>query len=202
MNDGLTGHRRGKLLAAVATVAVLVFGVFEGTSSHYVPPYIRYAAEWHADAAFVGQIQHSLLREAMVLELPYVPYPEVALPTGLTSYSLLEPYLHSRTLRWSGGAIAGRPTDWLATSSKYALQQLIPGAVAAGFDGVYINRRGYTDGGLSITHRVQAITDTVPIAEPNGKAYFFNLLNYAKGLRARTAPTTLATMASSTIYPK
>lgn len=202
ISDWLAGHRRGKLLAAVATVAVLVVGVFEGTSSQFVPPYIRYAAEWHADAAFVGQIQHSLPREAMVLELPYVPYPEVALPSGLTSYSLLEPYLHSRTLRWSGGAMAGRPTDWLATLSRYALQQLIPGAVAAGFDGVYINRRGYTDGGLSTTHRVQAITGTGPIAEPNGKAYFFNLLNYAKGLRARTAPAMLATMASKTIYPK
>jgi hypothetical protein len=202
MNVWLTDRPRGRLLAAVAMAATLIFGVFEGTNSQFVPPYARYSAEWHDDAAFVGQIQHLLPRDAMVLELPYVPYPEVALPNGLTSYSLLEPYLHSHTLRWSSGAMAGRPTDWLVISSHYALQQLIPGAVAAGFYGLYIDRRGYADDGVSIAHQVQAITGAVPIAEPNGKAYFFNLLSYAAELRARTAPATLAAMASNTIYPR
>jgi hypothetical protein len=198
----LTTRPGGKLLVGTLLVLTLAFGVFEGTSSQFVPSYSTYAAEWHADAAFVGQIQGSLPRGAMILELPYIPYPEVAVPSGLTSYSLLEPYLHSRTLRWTGGAMAGRPTDWLARSSQLPLEQLIPGAVAAGFSGMYIDRHGYTDDGISIAHQVQLITGTAPIAEPNGKAYFFNLINYAARLRARTVPATLATMARDAIYPR
>ena len=31
-----------------------------------------------------------------------VAYPETLLPTGLTSYEPLVPYLHSTSLRWSG----------------------------------------------------------------------------------------------------
>jgi phosphoglycerol transferase len=201
-NHRLMTSPRGKLPAAAVLVVVLVFGVFEGTSSRFVPSYSRYATEWHSDAAFVGQIQHSLPRDAMVLELPYVPYPEVALPDGLTSYSLLEPYLHSRTLRWSGGAMAGRPTDWLAVSSRRPLDQLIPGAVAAGFSGVYIDRRGYADGGASIAHQVQSIMGATPIAESSGKAYFFDLLRYAAALRGNTASAKLAAMASDTIHPQ
>jgi hypothetical protein len=197
----LATRPRGKLLAGVMMVATLAFGVFDGTSSQFVPPYRLYATEWHADAAFVGQIQHSLPRDAMVLELPYVPYPEVALPDGLTSYSALEPYLHSSALRWSGGAMAGRPTDWLAVSSQRPLDQLVPGAVAAGFSGVYIDRHGYADGGISMAHEIQSITDTSPIAEPDGKAYFFNLLSYAVRLRARTSPVALAKMATGIVDP-
>jgi hypothetical protein len=197
----LMARPRGKLLVGTLFVLTLAFGVFEGTSSQFVPPYSTYAAEWHADSAFVGQIQDSLPHGAMILELPYIPYPEVALPSGLTSYSLLEPYLHSRTLRWTGGAMAGRPTDWLASASQLPFNQLIPGAVAAGFSGLYVDRRGYTDDGISIAHQVQAITDTAPIAEPNGKAYFFNLLSYVAKLRVRISPATLAMMARKTIYP-
>jgi hypothetical protein len=197
----LAERRWGRSLTVAVLLVILVFGVFDGTSSQFVPPYRHYSSEWHADAEFVGQIQQSLPRNAMVLELPYVPYPEVALPSGLTSYSLLEPYLHSSTLRWSGGAMAGRPTDWLALSSVKPLDQLIRGSVAAGFSGLYIDRAGYPDGGRSLATQVEAITDAGPIAEPDGRAYFFNLLAYAARLRATVPRATLATEASETVSP-
>ncbi len=197
----LAGRRWDRPLTVAVLLVILTFGVFDGTSRQFVPPYRRYSSEWHADAAFVGMIQHSLPPGAMVLELPYIPYPEVALPSGLTSYSLLEPYLHSSTLRWSGGAMAGRPTDWLASSSKKPLDQLIRGAVAAGFTGLYMDRLGYSDGGRSLATQVETITDTGPIAEPDGKAYFFNLLAYAARLRATVPQATLATEASETVSP-
>jgi hypothetical protein len=197
----LVGRSYGKPLARFVMVAVLVFGVFEGTSSQFVPPYKLYAAEWHAEAAFVGQIQHSLPHDAMVLELPYIPYPEVALPSGLTSYSLLEPYLHSSTLRWSGGAMEGRPTDWLASASSLPIAQFIRGAVAAGFTGVYVLRAGYTDQGVSIVASIQALTATLPMNDADGSAAFFNLVPYAARLRATIPRAKLDAIANATIYP-
>ncbi len=199
VNHWQTGRPYGKLAAALVMTVTLAFGVFEGTSTRFVPSYSFYAAEWHADAAFVGEIQQSLPRGAMVLELPYVPYPETALPDGLTSYSLLEPYLHSTTLRWSGGAMAGRPTDWLAVSSHRPLEQLISGVVAAGFRGLYIDRQGYADGGESVVRQAQSITGAVPVTEPDGKAYFFELAQYAAYIRAVTPATTLTKMAKDTV---
>jgi hypothetical protein len=197
----LVDRPRGPMIAGAVTIVTLLFGVFDGTSSEFVPQYKRHRAEWQADAAFVVRIQHLLPRDAMVLELPYVPYPEVALPSGLTSYSPLEPYLHSHTLRWSGGAMAGRPTDWLAKSSELPLQQLIPGATAAGFSGLYIERSGYSDGAQSVASKVQAITGAMPIAEPGGKAYFFDLLAYSAKIRKAAAPATLTALADRVVYP-
>jgi hypothetical protein len=198
----LAGSRHGSMFVAAALILTLLYGVFDGTSNQFVPPYKLERAEWQSDAAFVGQIQHLLPRNAMVLELPYVPYPEVALSSGLTSYSPLEPYLHSKSLRWSGGAMAGRATDWLAKSSHLPLQQLITGAVAAGFDGLYIARSGYPSSAHTLARQVQAITGATPIAESDGKAYFFNLLPFAVRLRSRMTPATLATLAERVVYQR
>ena len=107
----------GRWLTFAVLAVVLFAGVFEGTSNRFIPAYGEIGTTWHDDAAFVAEVQHSLPANSMVLELPYVPYPEAALPSGFTSYEPQVPYLHSTTLRWSGGAMAGRSTDWLASWS-------------------------------------------------------------------------------------
>jgi hypothetical protein len=137
----------------------------------------------------------------MVLELPYVPFPEARLPTGLTSYEPFVPYLHSNTLRWSAGAMEGRPTDWLASASTQPTDQLIVNAIAAGFRGVYVLRAGYGDQGVSVVNSIQALVGAPPINDADGGAAFFNLLPYAERLR-RTIPSgKLAAIGEATIYP-
>jgi hypothetical protein len=197
----LEGRAHGRWLSAGLLVVVLAAGVFEGTTSRFIPDYKQLAAVWHSDAAFVAEVQHSVPADSMILELPYVAYPEAQLPTGLTSYEPLVPYIHSTTLRWSGGAMEGRPADWLAAWATRPTAQLIKGAAAAGFNGVYILRAGYADQGAAVAASIQAVTRTPPLSDADGSAVFFNLVGYAKRLRARTSPARLAGLAQATIHP-
>ena len=80
----LGGRRRGRLVAAARFAGTLCFGVFEGTTTSFVPPYAAEAAEWHLDGSFVAGIQHSLPRNAMVFELPTSPTPRPS-PMGCTT---------------------------------------------------------------------------------------------------------------------
>jgi hypothetical protein len=197
----LAQRRYGQWLGAGLLLAVLVVGVFEGTSDRFVPNYPQLATAWHNDAEFVAEVQHAMPPHAMILELPYITYPEAELPTGLTSYDPLVPYLHSTVLRWSGGAMAGRRTDWLASWSTRPTDQLIKGATAAGFSGVYLLRAGYADRGASVAGSIQALTGTAPLIDPDGSALFFNLIPYSKQLRSTTSPRKLAALKDATIYP-
>ncbi len=152
----LNERTHGSLLTAAVLLTTLVVGVFEGTTNRYIPDYRALTTTWRDDATFVSQVQHSVPHDGMILELPYVPYPEALLPTGLSSYDPLVPYLHSTALRWTGGAMKGRQTDWLAAQSSQPTARLIAGAVAAGFSGVYVLRSGYTDQGASVAASIQA----------------------------------------------
>jgi phosphoglycerol transferase len=191
----------GQWLRRLVLLATLILAVLDGTSSSFVPHYAAQSAAWSADAGFVGTIQETLPHGSMILELPYVSYPESLGPGTLDSYSLLEPYLHSTTLRWSAAAMAGRSTDWLAAASSEPLPQLIEGSVAAGFTGLYVDRRGYPDHAAALAAKVTALTGAQPIAGPDGKALFFDLAPYAAHLRAGRSPRALAVLGDLTTHP-
>jgi hypothetical protein len=194
----LTG---GRWLSVVVLLVVLVGGVLEGTTNRFIPNYAQFSATWRDDARFVTAIQHSLPPNAMVLELPYTPFPEASFPNALTSYEPLVPYLHSTELRWSAGAMKGRPTDWLASVSTLPTDRLIEDAVAAGFSGAYVLRAYYPDQGVSVVNSIQALIGSPPTGDADGSAAFFNLLPYAARLKRMVPPAKLAAIRDATIYP-
>ena len=197
----LEAREHGRWLAAGLLVVVLAAGVFEGTTDRFIPDYKTLAASWQEDTRFVADVQHTVPANSMILELPYVAYPETQLPTGTTSYEPLVPYIHSTALRWSAGAMEARPEDWLGIASKWSTPRLIRGAVAAGFDGIYVLRTGYADQGAAIAGEIQQATGALPLIEPNGTALFYDLTAYAKRLRTHTSPAKLAALAHETLHP-
>lgn len=197
----IVGRTKRSWWGPVLAALVLAAGVVEGTSGRFVPNYQQLAAVWTDDAQFVAQVQHSLPRNAMVLELPYVKYPEAELSTGLTSYEPLIPYFHSTALRWSGGAMEGRPTDWLASASSLPTDKLVRDAVASGFSGVYILRNGYADQGAATMGAIQELTGIEPMIDADGTGAFFDLLPYARKLHMGIPASQLAAIRQATIYP-
>ncbi len=202
VRNAIGARTAARWLNGAVLLLVLVAGVFEGTTNRFVPDYQQFSAVWRDDARFVTQIQHTLPSNSMVLELPYVPFPEARLPTGLTSYEPLVPYLHSTTLRWSAGAMDGRPTDWMASASTRPTDQLITDAVAAGFSGVYVLRAGYADQGISVVDSIQALIGTPPLNDVDGGAAFFDLRPYAERMRRTTSPARITAMSRAIIDPR
>lgn len=190
-----------KWWSAVVLTLVLVGGVLEGTTDRFIPNYQEFSDVWRADARFVAHVQHFLPPNSMVLELPYVAFPEALFPTGMTSYEPLLPYLHSTTLRWSAGTVKGRSTDWMALASTRPTDQLIADAVGAGFKGVYVLRGGYTDQGAAVIASIQALVGAPPLGDEDGSAAFFDLRPYAARLRHSIGAAKLAAIGRATVYP-
>ena len=126
---------------------------------------------------FFERIQSLLPKGAMVLELPYVPFPEGAIDGMLNGYEELIPYLHTQTLRYSHGIIKGRKTATLIQSLSSDL--LTSGTNTflkikeLGYQGVYIFRKGYKDHGKKIENEFTQLTAELPIVSPNGENSFF-----------------------------
>src|SRR5207248_7982311 len=92
-----------------ALALLLLAGVLDQVPRTFVPDYARLKCDYRADAEFVEQVEAVLPEGGMVYQLPQLVFPEgVGAHRMETSYELLRPYLHSRSLRWGFGAVHGR----------------------------------------------------------------------------------------------
>ena len=92
-----------------------------------------------------------------ILQLPYMSYPENGTVVGVGDYDLFKGYVHTKGLRWTYGAVRGRPSDWLAQHQALAPEQLAVAGAAAGFGAVYVDRAGYADGGAGVAAALGAL---------------------------------------------
>jgi phosphoglycerol transferase len=162
---------RGPRWHLAAAGVVLALGLWDQTSDACVRNYAGGAAMYRSDADLVKRVEASVPAGAMIFELPYVPFPE-------GGYDLLRPYFHSSSLRWSFPTMKGRPTAlWQQTMAARPPAELIDGLVAAGFDGVLIQR-------FLLPHRIDVeIELTKLLAQPavisrDGQFSFFSLVAY------------------------
>jgi hypothetical protein len=155
---------------------VLLAGVWDETSPSYVPDYAALRAEYTSDADFIKRIEESSPSHSMIFQLPYVGFPEGASPGRLQNYDLLQGYLHSRTLRWSFGAIKGRAVDnWQAIVVTKPVAELVKVLRAAGFSGIYVDRYGYVDGGQKEIASLSDALGSTPLVSRDGRLAYFPL---------------------------
>jgi phosphoglycerol transferase len=148
-----------------AALVVGLFGALDLTPASYPPPPPG-VGDFASDRAFVRAAEAQLAPQTMVWQLPFQPFPE-ALPgeTKLESYGQLRGYLNSTTLRWSYGAMRGRAGDeWARALASRALADQVDIAARSGFGAIYVDRRGYDDGGTAVEAMLRALLGG-PIAQ-------------------------------------
>lgn len=205
----LGAKRRGRPLARATLLAVLVFGVYDQTSDSFVPPYAATARQWRSDSRFVAEIERRLPHGASVFQLPYVPFPEGypetpvgdSVATYSTKYELLRGYLHSRTLRWSYGATKGTPADWSAQLAGQPLPYVLAAAVAAGFDGLWVDPAGFEPGKAAQLRSALRELLGQGLLSPLGDLWFFDLRPYAARLRRSARASLLGGLREATLRP-
>ncbi len=206
----LRRRRFGPALVAGALAAVLAFGVYDQTTTAFVPAYAANARQWHSDQAYVAAIEAALPRGAAVFQLPYVPFPEGypqtrpsdQVATYATKYELLRGYLHSSTLRWSYGAAKGRNGDWAAALAGQPLPAVMAGAVAAGFDGVWVDPAGFEPAKAArVRSSLRALLGVNPLSSPDRDLWFFDLRPYRSRLQLTHPAAQLALLRERTLHP-
>jgi hypothetical protein len=180
---------------------VLGVGVLDQTSAADVPHYQSITESYRSDGAFVRAIEHRLGEQGSVFELPYVPFPDGGLVYRLTDYDLVRGYLHSDHLRWSFGAMKGRPEDWQAELAEQPVAVQIRGAAGAGFDGVYVDRFGYLDSGKRLEQELRRLTGARPLESRDRRLLFFDLRALRRGLVRSDTPAQLEALRRATLEP-
>lgn len=195
-------NRINRLLIYPLLSLLLVFGTLDQTTKFFIPDYRAAQAEYASDGLFMYQIQSSLPDNAMVFQLPYVPYPESAPVHDMADYDHFRAYLHSTKVRWSYGAMKGRPEDlWQRRVTAQPAAEMAQTLALAGFSGIYINRKGYADGARQLQAQFASILDTAPLVSPNQRLVFFSLLKLQQQLRERYPGQEWETMHRAALSP-
>ena len=168
--------RRHRRAALFVLPAIAVLGLCDQGCFLIRPRYDQNKIMYASDAALVGQIERAVPPNAMIYQLPFQMFPEASRSQRLDPYDLLEPYLHSRSLRWSFGAINGRDGEtWSREMARLAPAELIQKATLAGFAGILIDRLGYADNAVALESALRAHVPQPPVISADGRRAFFRL---------------------------
>ncbi len=155
-------------LAAAAALAA--FGVFEQLPKPAsAAEDAALAADVRGDAAFGRALEQALPAGAMVFQLPVLGFPEVQPPHQLGEYEHFRPYLATDRLRFSYGTPKTRARSrWQRELDGLPAAELVRRLETYGFAALYLNRRGYADGGEQVLHELAALGYDQTVREPVG----------------------------------
>jgi phosphoglycerol transferase len=162
------------IASAVVLAAVVAVGVFDQTTEASAPPYDTVKAAWQEDASFYSALEDRLPDGAMVVNLPYEPFPEPA-PGLRDPYEPAKAYLHTDDLRWSYGAMRGRPEDWAAEHTSKPAPELVAAARAEGFAGILLDREADASRSDALEAELRTAVGAEPERSPDGRFSFFRL---------------------------
>ena len=200
--DRLRARGRPAWIAVAVAALVGVLGVLDQTTPRDAPAYATIAAAWQVDDTFAQQMQDRFPTGTKVLQLPYMAYPENGTVVGVGDYDHFQGYLHSKGLRWTYGAVRGRPSDWHAQHQLIPPEQLATAAAAAGFGAIYLDRAGYADRGAAIAGTLDTLTGPGNSGlSSDGRLQFFDLRPVAARLAERTTPAERGLVHDALVYP-
>ena len=154
-------------------IILLAVGLFDQTTAAFVPDYAGTKGAFLNDRDFVAQIEGSMPQGAMVFQLPYHPWPEAGSENRMQDYDLLRPYLHSSHLRWSYGGMRGRNGDtWNRHVAGQPVAQMLQDLSCGGFQGLYVDRLGYSDSGARIERELRTALGNTSLQSANGESLF------------------------------
>ena len=170
-------------VTVVALGGLLLVGVLDQFAPGMAPRYAETEKTFDSDATFFSRVERTLPKGSAVFNLPYVFFPESGIVNGIGPYDTARGFLHTDGLRWSWGGVIGTDADWVAGATQGDTGEMLDRAVAMGFRGLVLDRRGYPNG-LREFAIAQATGDD-GFASPDDTLVFFDLRDYARQARAR-----------------
>jgi hypothetical protein len=171
---GLTVLVRGRFrrLVTLLLPVMVVLAVLDQTSPRLVPGYDLIGQAWNADAAFMDQVRAVTPPNGVVLQLPYLPFPENGSMANMFDYDHLRGWLHDDSLNWVYGAMKGRPGDWMLDLAHLPAEAVMKAASLAGVSGVWVDAAGYRDNGAEALAALRRVAFG-PVLNGPGNAIFY-----------------------------
>jgi phosphoglycerol transferase len=152
-----------------AATALAVIGVYEQLPRPENPnDTAAVAAQVKADWQFGRELEHALPVGAMVFQLPVLGFPEVQPPHVLGDYEHFRPYFATERLRFSYGAAKLRARGrWQRDLENAPVPLLVRRLEQHGFAALYLNRRGFEDGGEKILRELATLGYNSQVKSPD-----------------------------------
>ena len=199
--DGMRRRLGRHLWAFPAIVTIIaIVGLYDQTANAFTKAYRDATqAEWNRDARFVRNIEAAVPGGTAIYTLPEQPFPDGPLG-GMLDYDSAQGYLHSKTLRWSYGAVRGREGDWLVPMSGLGLPAKLVKVRECGFGGVWLDRAGYTNAD-DVQSLLARLTRTKPIVSEDGRRVFFSLQTFNNQTAGQLPETIRRERCQETTHP-
>jgi len=121
-----------------------------------------------SDRDFTAAMEAALPPGAMVFQIPVMSFPEAPV-SGITPYEHLRPYLFSKNLRYSFGmSKTDVENGWQAGLAGLSLPQTLELIRKQGFQAIYINQKGFPDGGEALIKGLTELGLTQTIKSKSG----------------------------------
>jgi phosphoglycerol transferase len=154
------------------------------------------------DRDFIKTIEAQLPAQAMIFQLPYTPFPESKGIHHMEDYDHVRGYYHSNRLRWSYGAMKGRPADlWQQSIASQPVPEMLESLAQAGFSGIYVDRFGYEDQGQKIEAELAQQLGPATVVSRNQRLSFFNLTAFGQRLQERYTPAAWKATQEEVLHP-
>ncbi len=175
--------RKREFIMCVMLFGVLVFALWD---QHLVGmDYPDQKKGYDEHAGFIARIEQSVPLGSSIFEYPYAPIPEHGRIEKLEDSSEFMPYLHSKSLRWSAGAVKNRRGDaWSANIAGMPPDQAVDALVQTGFSGIYLARDGYADHGKAFEAALKPLLGRPTVVSRRGDAAFYSLVERSNRMHA------------------
>ena len=178
-----------KIFLSFFLAAVCALGIWEQSPSSAFLQRIVNEDLYKERADFVEKVESLMPPRAMIYQLPYVPFPENPPVQKMQDYDHFGGgYLFSKELRWSYGVMRNRPGDsWQRSLTSLPPSEFLEKIALAGFQGLWVDRYGYEDGGRNLEKGIREILGTNFLETPRRRYVFYPLVPYRQGLRAKSS---------------
>lgn len=178
------GSKAKRVLSGVILVAFGVLSISEllPTYGSHDSAFEYYAEQYQSDKSFIQQIEAEMGDYAMIYQLPYHATPEAGPQNNMSDYHLYAGYINSKTLSWSYGGTKGRKGDiWHRSVCSLPTEKMVEKICTAGFTGLYIDNRAYTEEELSSLHeQLREILGVDCSFSQNRNLSFFDMRDYIR----------------------
>lgn len=167
-----------QIITFIMCLALLFLGIYDSVYICSMDYNTRIRDENNIYKKFFQEAEESMPDGAMIYQLPFADYPEVAPVNNLQVSKHFVGYLFTDHLRWSYGGIKGRDYGakrlyYMGGENEYFIASLIE----AGFSGVYIDCDGFEDGGEEIVGYYKSMGFPYVVSE-NNMLYLFDISGF------------------------
>lgn len=184
----LVAKRARRLGGFAATSSLAAFGLWDQEFAAPREPNER----WESDKRFFGDLERRFPAGVAMLCLPRQIFPESVGPGTIEGYDGLRPYLHTKAMRFSYGALEGTPAAYWHEPmddfvGKVDVDALLARAHGAGFRAILVDRAGITDTNRPFFNKLPQTLRPVAIASSRYDVYDLGSSDLARGV-TREAP--------------